>query len=36
LAEKQNVQNKYEEEVFLLEGRIREKEASMAELSQQI
>jgi uncharacterized coiled-coil protein SlyX len=36
LAEKQNIQNKYEEEVFLLEGRIREKESVISDLSQQI
>jgi uncharacterized coiled-coil protein SlyX len=36
LAEKQNAENKYEEEIFLLEGRVREKEAVISELSQQI
>ena len=36
LAEKQNAENKYEEEIFLLEGRVREKEAVITELSQQI
>jgi uncharacterized coiled-coil protein SlyX len=36
LAEKQNVHNKYEEEVFLLEGRIKDKEETITELTQQI
>ena len=36
LAEKQNAENKYEEEIFLLEGRVREKESVINELTQQI
>lgn len=36
LAEKQSAENKYEEEIFLLEGRVREKEAVILELTQQI
>ena len=36
MAEKQNAENKYEEEIFLLEGRVREKEAVINELTQQI
>lgn len=36
MAEKQNNENKYEEEIFLLEGRVREKQSIIAELTQQI
>jgi chromosome segregation ATPase len=36
LADKQNIQNKYEEEVFLLEGRVKEKEEVINELTQQV
>ncbi len=36
MEQKQNTENKYEEEIFLLEGRVREKDAVITELSQQI
>jgi len=36
MAEKKNAENKYEEEIFLLEGRVREKESIITELTQQI
>lgn len=36
MAEKQNIQNKYEEEVFLLEGRIKEKEETINEYTEQL
>jgi hypothetical protein len=36
LDEKSKDQNRYEEEIFLLEGRLKEKEAIICELTEQV
>ena len=36
LEEKSKEQNRYEEEIFLLEGRVKEKEVTINELTEQV
>jgi hypothetical protein len=36
LEEKTNEQNKYEEEIFLLEGRLKEKDSTITDLTEQL